>query len=559
MLSGTTRKAVVPNKKTLDIGGDLRMTQITEFNEWLKNPEGCNLEFKKAANSFSKDKDLPDYCAALANEGGGKLILGVEDKTHQILGTKAFEGTCNKLSHELLNKIKIRVEVEELFCPNRVLIFHIPSHLPGQLIKSTGDYRYPMRAGESLIEMDVATLRRILNETEPDFSAKMVPGLAVNDMDAVAIADFRRRWAQKQGRPEYLNFSDEKLLHSVGILSDDGINYAGLILFAKKVKIDSLLPGSEIIFEWRSALKVQHDFRKTWREPFFKVYEDVWATVNARNMRFPFQEGLIQREIYAFNEKAFREALLNAVAHRDYNMSDRSILIAVDPEKLVVKSPGGFPAGITPENILHEQAWRNRVIAETFEKAGLVERSGQGMDDIFGSTIRDGKGVPDFAGSDNYAVRLNIPIQLKDKGFVMFLEKVTDKKQIHLSFEEMYELECIREQRAGTLSFKDKFLSLGIIEQVGRTKGAKYILAHAYYKHAGRPGVHTRLAGLSRDQKKELILTHLRRNKKGYVKDIEDGLSLKRKDVTNLLAELKRVGKIEFIGARKTGYWQIKL
>jgi len=141
----------------------------------------------------------------------------------------------------------------------------------------------------------------------------------------------------------------------------------------------------------------------------------------------------------------------------------------------------------------------------------------------------------------------------------MFLEKVADEKQIHLSFEEMYELECIRGQRPGVPSFKDKFLSLGIIEQLGRTRGAKYILAHAYYKHAGRPGVHTRLVGLSRDQKKELILNHLRKNEKGYAQDMEEGLSLKRKDVNNLLSELKRAGKIEFIGARKTGYWKAKV
>ena len=73
------------------------MTHIDEFNKWLKNPEGLHLEFKAARNSFSCDKDLPDYCAALANEGGGKLILGVEDKTHKIAGSKAFEETYSKL------------------------------------------------------------------------------------------------------------------------------------------------------------------------------------------------------------------------------------------------------------------------------------------------------------------------------------------------------------------------------------------------------------------------------------------------------------------------------
>ena len=79
----------------------------------------------------------------------------------------------------------------------------------------------------------------------------------------------------------------------------------------KKEKIDQFLPGNEIIFEWRhDAGKTAHDFRKNWREPFFKIYDEIWETINARNIRIPFQEGLFQREIYAFSDKPVREALL---------------------------------------------------------------------------------------------------------------------------------------------------------------------------------------------------------------------------------------------------------
>ena len=135
---------------------------MEEFNGWLGQPEGRNLEFKTAEHGFSANKDLPDYCAALSNEGGGKLILGV-DPAHHVVGTKAFQESYNKLSVNLLSKLKIRIDVEEFDHPNgRVLIFHIPPHPPGQPIRSTGSYRYPMRASESLTEMDSETLKRIL-------------------------------------------------------------------------------------------------------------------------------------------------------------------------------------------------------------------------------------------------------------------------------------------------------------------------------------------------------------------------------------------------------------
>ncbi len=536
------------------------MTTIDEFNKWLQRLEDLNLEFKTAENSFSTNKDLPDYCAAIANEDGGKLILGVNPNM-EIVGTRAFQNTHNKLSHDLLQKLGIRIDVEELNHPDgRVLIFHIPPRQPGQPIKSTGNYNFPMRAGESLVEMDNATLKRILNETDTDFSGQIVTDLSLADLDDQAIDNFRQLWAKKAQRNDYLSYPNEKTLRAIGLMSEMGLNYASLILFGKKEKIDELVPGSEIIFEWRqNSNKIPYDYRKNWRESFFKIYNNIWETINARNIRFPFQESLFQREIYAFSEKPVREAVLNAVAHRDYTIHNRSIFIKVAPEQFLIESPGGFPYGITIENILRETYWRNRHIAETLEKAGLVERSGQGMDDIFESTIKEGKGLPDLSESDNFSVRLRIPAQVKDKNFILFIEKITREKQIMLSFDEIYELEKIRENQPVTeIEYKKKFLDIGIIERVGKTSGAKYILSHNYYTHSGNLGEHTRIAGLEREQKKVLILNHLKKNK-GYLHNLRITFpELKPMDISNLLQELKNDKKIEHVGSARTGYWKLK-
>ncbi len=535
------------------------MTTVEEFNGWLTKLEDSSLEFKSARNSFSHNKDLPDYCAALANEGGGKLILGVNNN-RDIVGTKAFNGTHNKLSNDLLSGLRIRIDVEELNHPKgRILIFHVPSHPVGQVVRSTGNYHYPMRAGESLVEMDQMTLKKILDETAPDFSSQIVDGLTVADLEEVAIKNFRKRWAEKAKRTDYLAFSNDKTLRALGLLTDNGLNYASLILFGKKEKVDQYLPGSEIIFEWRhDANKTAYDFRKNWREPFFKIYDDIWETINARNIRIPFQEGLFQREIYAFSEKPVREALLNAVAHRDYTIRGQSVFIKASPESFVVESPGGFPPGITIENIFYKRIWRNRCIAETFEKAGMVERSGQGMDDIYEHTIREGKGMPDLSRSDDFSVCLTIPAQVKDRKFILFLEKIINEKQISFSFDEIYELEKIREnQPVPRIENRDKLLGAGIVEQVGKTSGSKYILSHTYYAHEGKVGVHTKLSGLSRAKNKELILKHLKQNK-GYRHDLMEAFpELDPMDISNLLQELKRDGRIKFLGPSKTGYWEL--
>ncbi|MEK7286050.1 MAG: hypothetical protein AAB035_01965 [Nitrospirota bacterium] len=217
-----------------------------------------------------------------------------------------------------------------------------------------------------------------------------------------------------------------------------------------------------------------------------------------------------------------------------------------------------FPMGGQSLALSHKRYWRNRCIAETLEKAGLVERSGQGMDDIFEYTIKEGKGLPDISRSDAFSVCLQIPAQVKDKKFILFLEKIINEKQVTLSFDEIYALEKIREnQPVTTIEHRDKFLDIGVVEQVGKTSGAKYILSHAYYAHEGKVGVHTKLTGLSRGKYKELIIEHLRKNK-GYRHDLRRAFQeLNLQNISNLLQELRRDKKIRFSGPRKTGAWSL--
>lgn len=538
----------------------MKKTTPEQFKEWLQSPEERDdLEFKTAANSFSFSKDLPDYCAGLANVRGGKLILGVSDERH-VVGTNAFKGTSQTLPNKLLSSLGICVDVEEfIYEDKRILIFHIPSRNIATIISSTGNYKYPMRVGNSLVEMSQDKIKDIHDEANPDFSTEIINSFLITDIDEVAISVFKKLWAEKQKVPEYNTFSTEKVLKSIGVLTDVGLNYAGLVLFGKKEKIDQFLPGAEVIYEWRQEEKIMHDYRKEWRMPFFAIFEDIWTTIDARNIRFPFQEGFVQREVYAFTEKSIREAVLNAVTHRDYRINSASVFIKASPNNFIIKSPGGFVTGITETNALSSTEWRNRRIAEIFQLAGLVERAGQGLDTIFENTIKEGKGLPDFSGSDQYSVTLRIPAKVKDENFILFLEKVIDEKQIPLSFEEIYELEQIREkQKVTNTNFKNKFLASGIIERIGKTRGSRYMLGHKYYSFNGKLGTYTRIVGVSRDAKKQLIVQHIKKNEKGFAKDFDDIFpDLKRQDISNLLQELKAENKIFHKGSARSGYWEI--
>lgn len=524
----------------------------------LKNVENRNIEYKKASGNFSDD-DLFDYCAALANERGGQLVLGVTND-RIISGTSVYENSLPKKEGELFRILNLNIRTEEIVHPSgRVVVFHIPSRPQGQIIRSKGKYIYPMRSGESLTEMDQETIKQIFAEVNPDWSTQVLSGITISGLDPQSIDILRKRWALKAANPKIESFTNEKILRSLELINDVGVTSAAVVLVGKKSIIDKLLPCAEIIFEWRQKSgKIAYDYRQEWREPFLLIYNQLWKVLSQRNLRIPFQEGFIQREIYAFTEKPIREAILNAVTHRDYTITTQSIFIKASPESFVIQSPGGLVSPVTIDTVLTKQAWRNRRLAEVFQKIGLVERSGQGVDDIYEQTIKEGKGIPSFAGTDKFSVQLTIPAIVKDPEFILYLEKIINQKQIYLSFEEIFELEQIHEK--GILQnpvFRSRFLGHNLIEKSGSGRGIRYFLSKQFYEYSDQRGNYTKLKGISRDQKKQLILNHLKDFPKATTSDLQKGLEMNQRDVNNLLQELKKIGKIHHLGSKKAGHWEL--
>ena len=140
---------------------------------------------------------------------------------------------------------------------------------------------------------------------------------------------------------------------------------------------------AETIFEYRSrSATIPYEQRVEFKRGFLLYFDKLWETINLRNEVFQYTDGLLRFEIPAINEAVAREAILNAITHRDYRLSG-SIFIRQFPKRLEIVSPGGLPPGITVENLLWRQAPRNRRLAEVFAKCGLVERAGQGANRMF--------------------------------------------------------------------------------------------------------------------------------------------------------------------------------
>lgn len=160
------------------------------------------------------------------------------------------------------------------------------------------------------------------------------------------------------------NLTTEQLLVDGEAISDGGVTYAALVMFGTRAALGKYLPQSEIVFEYRSSdASGPAQQREEFRVGFFTCYDRLWELINLRNHKQHYQEGFFVFDIPTFNERVVREALLNAVSHRNYQLSG-SVFIRQYRNRLVVESPGGFPTGVTLDNILDRQSPRNRRIAE---------------------------------------------------------------------------------------------------------------------------------------------------------------------------------------------------
>lgn len=529
---------------------------LTQLQNWIDDDENERLEFKKAENNYPKNK-LINYCAALANERGGRFILGVTDrKPRQVAGTNAFLN-LSEIKRELLERLRLRIEADVMNHPNgRVVIFTIPSRPLGVPIKNDGVYW--MRSGESLVGMSEDRLKQIFDEAVPDFSAQICQNAVLDDLDQNAINEFRVRWIRKSNNQSLLNLSDERLLIDAELIVEKAITFAALILFGKRAALGRHLAQAEIIFEYRSNESPgPANQREEFRQGYFLHNDALWKLINLRNDIQHFRDSFFVYDIPTFNETTCREAILNAVSHRDYQ-NPGSIFIRQFSRRIEIVSPGGFPPGITPENIIDSQLPRNRRLAEAFARCGLVERAGQGADLIFGLCITESKPQPDFAKTDEYKVSLLLNGEVQDPDFLRFLEKIGTEKTSTFTTQDWLILDLINREQKISESLQTRLsflLEQGIIERAGRRR---FILSRQFYSFVGKKGVYTRKRGLDRETNKTLLMKHIKDNNANGSKlqELCEVLpAFSRRQVQTLLQELRREKRIKLIGKTSNSLW----
>ncbi|MEP0938198.1 MAG: ATP-binding protein [Ekhidna sp.] len=428
------------------------------------------VEFKQATTQYNYNngrRSVLGYIVALANEKGGKLILGVTENPnppHIISGSQAFAGREGQLEQDIYRDLQIRVQTEVLHeGNNRVLVIHIGSRPIGRYL--TFQDVPLMRVGEDLHPMNQDQIRTILLEQESDFSATICDNIGIQDLDTAAIAILKSRYADKQNNKIFIAQSNEQVLSDLDLLQDGRLTHAALILLGKREVIRRHLPQCSINLEYRSNPdSIQFDKRDTFTDPYFVLIDELWKIIDARNKKKHIQIGSYIIDIPELNDEVIRESINNAVAHRDYSKASE-IIIKHSPHLFSVSSHGGFPLGVEIENILTVNSTpRNRLLADVLTKTGLVERSGQGVDKIFYQTLSEGKDSPSYSDSDLFQVTVKIPVVIKYPVFALFIRNIQKglEENEKLGVNHMITLARIREHK--DLNARDKELIPRLID-----------------------------------------------------------------------------------------------
>lgn len=530
------------------------MMDIATLERWMRQTEGENLEFKEARNRYDFEQ-LTQYCVALANEGGGKIILGVTDaRPRQVVGSNAFNQP-ERTRAGLNQRLHLGITFEEVAHPSgRVLVFHVPPRPVGVAIQYDG--KYLVRQDDSLVGMPSDRLREIFSESGHDFSADFCDDLTVDDLESNAIEEFRRRWIVKSQNQNLKTLSQRQLLSDMEAIDGDRVTYAALILFGSRRAVGRRLAQAEVIFEYRSSNAAgPAQQREEFTEAFFLWYDRLWELVSLRNDQQHYQDGMFVLDVPTFSERAVREAILNAVSHRNYQLGS-NIFVRQYPDRIEIDSPGGFPPEISPDNILYRQSPRNRRIAEIFAKCGLVERAGQGVDLMYRDAIRQSKQRPNFARSDQYTVSVSLSGRVRNAVFVRFLNQFEPDDLDRLGTDEWLVLDSLSREEPisdDLLPCTDRLIELGMVVRVGR---GRFILSEAYYRLQNRMETYRRLR--QNEDYKEILESRIEEHAvdgcplRELVKLLAD---LSRDQIRRLMDELRAEGRIHPQGEKRGARW----
>lgn len=530
--------------------------------------EDITHEFKSDVNRLS-DNEIIDAVVAFANTDGGELYLGVEDDGI-ITGIHPSHTDVTQLAAFIANKtvppIAVRVELIEkelsiikIDVPKKTAIVSSSSgKIQRRRIKADGTpENIPMYPYE------IAT--RLSSLSLFDYSAQPVPDSEYTDLDPVERERLRNIIRSYRGETSLLELNDEELDKALQLATiQEGKlvpTFCGLLLIGKKDKLRHSMPTAESAIQVLSGTEVR--VNESFYLPILAAFEKITDYFSAWNRENELEIGLFRVPIPDFDQRAFREALVNAFSHRDYAALGR-VRVQINDDGLTIANPGGFIEGITADNLIDaEPHGRNPVLADALKRIGLAERTGRGIDRIFEGSLLYGRLLPDYSQSTSNSVKLFIPKGPTDKAFIEMISKEHQRIGRSLPIYSLLIMNSLRKfhkasvqdiaydvntDESRTRTTLEMLTESGLVEAGGVGRGRYYMLGHKYYHSKNDMISYTRQRDIDSIRYDELILQLAKQQ--GYVKraDVVELLHITKSQAYRVLQHLADSGTLILVG-----------
>ena len=437
-----------------------------------------------------------DELIAFANNKGGTVYFGVED-TGEVTGCTGNYDLQN-IVEAIYDKTRppLFTEAGEFEYQGKTVIALSVEH--DGTTYATTDGRCLRRLGKNSKPYYPDEMSNKYSSLQnPDFSGQIIAESTEDDINKLEIYKLKEKLKARDPESTLSEMEDMAFLSDLGLIKYDAGNLkltiAGLLFVGKEQAIHRLISQAEVIYLHYSQSNLEeYDARLDMTAPIISVIERLSEKIQNANRIVNVQVGLFRLEIVDFSERVFQEALLNALAHRDYQ-NQAAVYVKHYPDKIVIENPGGFPEGITEHNIItHPSVPRNKLIAETLQRLKYVQRTGQGVDIMFRDMVSSGKPYPEYRAY-NDAVSLSIYSSIDDIEFVKFVAREQNFRQKNFSLPELMILRYLTDNRRislaiatdliqGTRDMAQKSLNSLIRDGLIEVSGKEYMLTAKMYE-----------------------------------------------------------------------------
>jgi ATP-dependent DNA helicase RecG len=356
---------------------------IQQIDVWRTAPsETQTLEFKEAKNQYDTHK-LFSYCVAIANEGGGFMLLGIKNKPpREVVATTAFPDPI-AITTRIFQAVGFRVDVEEVAHPaGRVVVFSIPPRPRGIAYHLEGQYL--MRSGESLVPMDASQLRKIFDEGKPDWLEEYSRGdlsaeKVIQLLDTQTLFEMLKLPYPTDRSGVLERLMSERLVHEVA--GTYSITRLGGLLLAKKLtEFPELAKKAPRVVVYTGKSKIATKLDQIGTIGYAAGFQRLVKFVMSQIPQNEVVRDAIRTEIKLVPELVIRELVANAFIHQDFSTTGASIVIDIYSNRIDISNPG-VPI-VATERFIDSYQSRNERLADFMRRMGACEEKGSGIDKV---------------------------------------------------------------------------------------------------------------------------------------------------------------------------------